>query len=83
MRIVIPVGRTREEVRETFKRAMRDLLGQRNADAAIVWGYSPNDPLDSSYTVGMATFAPNGVWSKAGDGKPKRVIIELTASYFK
>jgi hypothetical protein len=87
--IAIPPGRTREEVRETLKRAMRDLLRDQDADAAIIWGYNQNKPLDSTYhyNVGMATYAPGGDWGKASSmksrGEPKRVIIDYEASYFK
>jgi hypothetical protein len=85
--IAIPPGRTHEEVRETFKRAMRDLLRERDADAATIWGSNQNNPQDSGYNVGMATYAPDGDWVKASSiedrGQPKRVIIDFEASYFK
>jgi hypothetical protein len=82
-RIVIPLGRTREEVRETLKRASRDLLGQREVDAAMIFGYRPNESREGSYSVGRAVIAPGGDWSKASSGEQKRVSIELVESYFK
>jgi hypothetical protein len=59
------------------------LLGQREADAVMIFGYQPNEFGEGSYSVGRAVSAPSGDWSKASSGESKRVSIELIESYFK
>lgn len=86
LRIFIPLGRTREEVTATLDLAVRELATKTNADAAIVWAYrpedNPSDEMGAGYTVGMATYAPFGDWSRAREGGEKRVVIDLAKLYF-
>jgi hypothetical protein len=80
--VFIPLGRSREEVSATLDRAARELAAEKGAKAVIAFGYRPGDPTDGMYTIGKATYAPSGDWSKARSDEPMKVTIELGTLYF-
>lgn len=81
-RVVVPLGRTREEVTATLERAARDLAQKTDADAVMVFAYRPGDRPEGIYSVGRAVYAPNGKWENADDGGPMQVSVDLRDLYF-
>ena len=81
-RIVIPLGRSRAELRATLEKAARDLVLQTNADAAMVFAYRPQDSPSGAYTVGRAVIAPNGRWEDASSSEVMETKIDLNELYF-
>ena len=81
-RIVVPLGRTREEVTETLEIAARELAKEQEADAVMVFAYRPDDSVEGAYTVGRAVYAPNGKWEDAEGRGPMRVVVDLNELYF-
>ncbi|BBO79640.1 hypothetical protein DSCO28_02060 [Desulfosarcina ovata subsp. sediminis] len=77
--IVIPLGRTNEEVRETLKKAAIEIGNREHAKATTVKGYRPQDKdRTGQWTVGQATYAPNGRWEDADTNSPLSVTVELS-----
>jgi len=81
-RITIPTGHTRDEVSATLKQAAMVLAALHRADASTIFAYRPGDPIPGVYTVGMATYGPNGRWENAHIEGPKSVTVELSDLYF-
>ncbi|WP_259701889.1 MULTISPECIES: hypothetical protein [Synechococcales] len=81
-RIVIPEGRTRQEVIGTLERAARELSDKTSADAAMVFAFRPGDPTDGMFSVGRAVFAPGGKWESATSNENKAITTELGELYF-
>ncbi|MFZ0409200.1 MAG: hypothetical protein WAM11_13975 [Cyanobium sp.] len=81
-RIVIPEGRTRQEVVATLERAARELSDKTIADAAMVFAYRPGDPTDGMFSVGRAVIAPEGKWESAASNENKAITTELSDLYF-
>jgi hypothetical protein len=84
--IVIPLGRTEEEVRATLKRAAIEIGTRERAKATTVKGYRPQDKIRSGvFTAGQATYAPNGKWGDASIKAPMAVNVEFSKDslYFK
>jgi hypothetical protein len=81
-RVVVPPGRTREEVTATLDRAARDLAEETEANAVLVFAYRPGDRPEGIYSVGRAVYAPNGRWENADDGGPIQVRVDLNDLYF-
>lgn len=81
--IVVPTGRTEEEVRETLRQAAMTIGKREKAAATSVWAYRPQDQIGSgSFTVGSAIYAPNGRWEDAATRAPMSVTVELAKHYF-
>ena len=81
--IVVPQGRTEEEVRETLKRAAVAIGQREKALATDIWAYRPQDNIASGpFTVGSATYAPNGRWEDAALKAPMSVSLDLAKIYF-
>lgn len=77
--IIIPLGRTEKEVHETLKKAAIEIGKREHAKAAAVKGYRPQDKeRTGTYTVGQATYAPNGKWGDADSNAPMSVTVELS-----
>ncbi len=81
-RIVIPLGRSREEVKATLERAAKELMEKTNADAIMIGAYRPGDPTRGIYSVGQAIYAPNGKWEDAAKNSQKQLIISINKLYF-
>jgi hypothetical protein len=81
-RIVVPVGRSREELGATLERAARDLAAQTKADAVMVFAYRPQDDVSKQFSAGRGVYAPNGRWEDAASSAPKRASVELNELYF-
>lgn len=81
-RIVIPIGRSRKEVKITLERAAKNLMEETNADAVMVFAYRPNDPTNGMYSVGRAIYAPNGRWEDAAKNNPKKISVYINDLYF-
>lgn len=81
-RIFIPVGRSREEVRATLKRAAEEIARRNQQDALMVFGYRPEDEPTGHFTVGRAALAPNGRWDDAGSTGPVEVEVSLGSPGF-
>lgn len=82
VRIVIPLGRSRTDVRNTLARAARDTAQREKARAVMVLAYRPGDDPKAAHTVGRAVYAPNGRWEDARKSAAVRVETELVESYF-
>lgn len=81
-RIVVPLGRTREELAATLEQAARRLAAETGADAVMVFAYRDDDRPSGSYSAGRAIYAPNGKWEDADTGGPMRVQVDLNELYF-
>lgn len=75
--IIIPLGRTEEEIRATLKKAAIEIGTREKAKATTVNGYRPQDDRSGVWTAGRAIFAPNGKWENAGDNAPMAVTVEV------
>ncbi len=81
-RIVVPLGRTKEELTATLDRAAREIGKETNANAVMVFAYRPQDDPSGQYTAGKAVYAPNGKWEEATFPAPMRVSVDLNDLYF-
>lgn len=81
-RIVVPLGRTREELTTTLEQAARKLAAETGADAVMVFAYRDGDSPSGVYSAGRAIYAPNGKWEDADTGDPMRVQVDLNELYF-
>lgn len=81
-RVVVPLGRSQEELSATLERAAKEIQEETNADAVMVFAYRPQDDPSGAYTVGKAEYAPNGNWGDAASSAPMRVSVELNNLYF-
>lgn len=81
-RIVIPLGRSHEEVTATLERAAKELMEQTNADAIMIGAYRPGDMTDGMYSVGQVIYAPNGKWEDAATNGQRRFSIAINKLYF-
>jgi len=81
-RIIVPLGRTREELTATLNRAASELAKETNADAVMVFAYRPKDDTASAYTAGRAIYAPNGDWGSAASEAPMKLTVDLNDLYF-
>jgi hypothetical protein len=80
--IVIPLGRTEEEVRETLKQAAITIGNRKKAAATSIFAYRPQDVGAVTFTAGSAIYAPNGRWEDAALKAPMSVTVELAKLYF-
>lgn len=81
--VVIPRGRTREEVLKTLQIAARKIAARTHPDALVVNAFAEGEEWrPGTYTVGRAIYAPNGRWEDAGTAGPMRVNVELGSAYF-
>jgi len=79
--IVIPLGRTEEQVKETLKKAAIEIGKRERAKATEIKAFRPSDSDRSGIpTVGYATYAPGGDWSKAPENIPMAVSIDLSSN---
>lgn len=81
-RIVVPLGRTRNQLTATLERAARELAKETSANAVMVFAYRPQDNLESTYSAGRAVYAPNGRWEEASSSAPMKVSVDLNDLYF-
>lgn len=81
-RIVVPMGRTREELTATLEQAARKLAAETGGDAVMVFAYRDGDSPSGFYSAGRAIYAPNGKWEDADTGGPMRVQVDLNDLYF-
>lgn len=81
-RIVIPLGRTRDQLTATLDRAARELAKETRANAVMVFAYRPQDNPSGQYSAGRAVCAPNGRWEEAASSAPMRVSVDLNDLYF-
>jgi hypothetical protein len=83
--IIIPLGRTVEEVNKTLEKAAIEIGKKTNSKATVVKGYRPQDKRRTGmWTVGRATYVPNGRWEDCDKNDPMSVTVELStnALYF-
>jgi hypothetical protein len=84
--IIIPLGRTPEEVRATLTQAAITIGTRERARATYVRAYRPQDKACAGpWTVGLATYAPNGKWEDAvlqRDAPMAVTIARLGKLYF-
>lgn len=80
--IVIPLGRTEEEVRETLKQAAITIGKREKAAATSIFAYRPQDVGAVTFSAGSAIYAPNGRWEDAALKAPMSVTVELAKIYF-
>jgi hypothetical protein len=80
--VVVPLGRTREQLTATLDRAARELEKETQAKAVMVAAYRPQDSPTDTYTAGKAVYAPNGQWEDACTSAPMRVSVDLNDLYF-
>ncbi|RJP78982.1 MAG: hypothetical protein C4522_10690 [Desulfobacteraceae bacterium] len=77
--IVIPLGRTEQEVHATLKKAAIEIGTREHAKATQIRGYRPQDKERTGvFTVGQAHYAPNGRWEDADTNAPMIVKVELS-----
>jgi hypothetical protein len=81
-RIVVPLGRTQEELTATLERAAREIGKETRASAVMVFAYRPQDTPTDQYTAGRAVYAPNGRWEDAASSGEKQVSVDLNTLYF-
>jgi hypothetical protein len=81
-RIVVPPGRTREELTATLERAAEDLAEETGAVAVMVFAYREGDRPSGGHTAGRAIYAPDGRWEDADTGGPMAVRVDLNDLYF-
>jgi hypothetical protein len=81
-RIVVPLGRTREELTATLEQAARKLASETGADAVMVFAYRDGDKPSGFYSAGRVIYAPNGKWEDADMGGPMRLQVDLNDLYF-
>lgn len=79
--IVIPLGRTEDQVRETLKRAAIEIGKRERARATEIKAFRPDDSDRSGIpTIGYATYAPGGEWGKAPENIPMAVSVDLNSN---
>lgn len=81
-RIVVPLGRTQEELTATLERAAIEISTETQADAVVILAYRPQDTPTNQYTAGRAIYAPNGRWGDAASSEPKQISVDLNTLYF-
>jgi len=82
VRIVVPLGRTQEELTATLERAAIEVSTATQADAITILAYRPQDTPTNQYTAGRAVYAPNGNWGDAASSEPKQISVDLNTLYF-
>lgn len=82
LRIVVPLGRTREELTATLDRAARQLAKETQANQVMVFAHRPQDKPSGYYSAGQAIYAPNGEWGARDPSAPMRVSVDLNELYF-
>ena len=81
-RIVVPLGRTKDQLTATLDRAARELAKEAHANAVMVFAYRPGDNQSGQYSAGRVGYAPNGRWEEAASSAPMRVSVDLNDLYF-
>ncbi len=81
-RIVVPLGRTQDELTATLQRAASEIGEETQANAVMVFAYRPQDTPSDQYTAGRAIYAPSGRWEEAASSDKKQVSIDLNDLYF-
>ena len=81
-RIVVPLGRTRDQLTATLDRAAKELAKEAQANAVMVFAYRPQDNPSGQYSAGRVVYAPNGRWEEAASSVPMRVSVDLNDLYF-
>ncbi len=82
VRIHVPYGRTRAEVRELLERVAIEQQRTLKANAVTVFAYRPGDTGDGAYSVGRAVVAPHGEWARAAERGPMIARVDLEDAYF-
>jgi hypothetical protein len=82
VRIVVPLGRTQDELTATLKRAANEIGEETQANAVMVFAYRPQDTPSDQYTAGRAVYAPNGRWEDAASSDQKQISVDLNTLYF-
>ena len=82
VRIRVPFGKSRQVVQALLERVAQEQQRALNANALTVFAYRPGDPVNGIYSVGEATIAPFGDWSRAGEQGPLRTTVTLRDEYF-
>ncbi|MDG4596464.1 MAG: hypothetical protein P9F75_12385 [Candidatus Contendobacter sp.] len=81
-RIIVPLGRTKDQLTATLDRAARELAQETRAKAVMVFAYRPQDDPSGQYSVRRAVYAPNGRWEEAASSAPMRISVDLNDLYF-
>lgn len=85
VKIVVPLGLTKEALEENLKDAAWTIFKKHNANAVMVFAYREDDTNKSTYSAGRCIMAPDGDWSKATErypGIPMRTVVDFADSYF-
>lgn len=81
--LLIPSGKTEDEIEAILGRTARTIGREENARATSILAYRPEDDLTGPYTIGCATYAPNGQWEEAHSTAPMAVTIQIGTTYFR
>lgn len=81
-RIIIPLGRTKDQLTATLERAAREIAQETQAKAVMIFAYRPQDSPSGQYSAGRAVYAPNGRWEEAASSAPIRISVDLNDLYF-
>ena len=85
IRITLPTGLDKITVQNNLKHAVIEYFKIYSPDGLSVVAYENGDNIENAFTVGMAVFAPDGLWEKIESNKPLdnfELIIELKEAYF-
>ena len=80
--IRIPIGRKKEDVTATLKRAAKEIGEKINFDALAVHAYTRYDDSQEDLPIGYAEYAPNGKWEDADLTSQKLIQVHLGNAYF-
>lgn len=82
VKIEIPIGRTRDQVESTLRRAASTVYERKRRPSALsVFAYMPGDDHEGAYTVGKVDYAPNGRWEDAGKRGQMRYRFDIGDAY--
>lgn len=66
LRIVLAPGVTEAQLKAVLTKVVEDYTSQnKDVDALVIFAYDREKDTGGGYTLGKATWAPNGEWSKA------------------
>jgi len=85
IRITVPSGLDKIAVENNLKHAVIEYYKMYNPDGLSIVAYENGDNVESAFTVGMAVFAPDGLWENIESNKPLEnfeLNIELKEAYF-
>lgn len=85
IRITIPSGLKKSEVRDNIKHAVKQIYKKYKPDGISILVFEAGDNIESFYTVAKGDFAPYGIWKKIRKNIPLKdyeLSIKTKESYF-